>query len=148
MRTHCDYSFWESTFFSLLHLSEKKVRVATAFSDSDVTGKANKLVFVLCGRVYRCRENENKRYKFYFCLSFMQWRCSLISDTQEVSIYRAGRVYSANSNSLGDGREHGPAIVGEQEGSLVDRWVKIKKKKNGPSFLNQWFSKMCLVHRP
>lgn len=60
MQIHCDYSFWESTFFSLLHLSEKKVRVATAFSNSDVTGKANELVFVLRGRVYQCRKNENK----------------------------------------------------------------------------------------
>lgn len=47
----------------------------------------------------------------------MQRRCSLISDTQEVSIYRAGRVCYANSNCLG---EHGLAIVGEQEGSLVE----------------------------
>lgn len=49
----------KAPFFSLLH-QKKKVCVATAFSDSDVTGKANKVVFVLCGRVYRCWENENK----------------------------------------------------------------------------------------
>lgn len=61
MQTHCDYSFWESTFFFHYCIwAKKKGPVATAFSDSDVTGKANELVFVLCGRVYRCRENENK----------------------------------------------------------------------------------------
>lgn len=53
----------------------------------------------------------------------MQWRCCLISDTQEVLIYRAGSVCSAKSNSLGDGREHSLAIVGEQECSLMGRWV-------------------------
>lgn len=34
----------KALFLSLLHLSEKKAHVATAFSDSDVTGKANELV--------------------------------------------------------------------------------------------------------
>lgn len=126
MQIHCDYSFWESTSFFIIaseQKKKKKVCVATAFSNSDVTGKANELVFVLCGRVYRCWKNENKHDINYICLSLMQWRCSLISDTQEVSIYRAGRVCSANSNSLGDGREHGLAIVGEKECSLVDRRV-------------------------